>query len=87
LVLAGSASVGLALHFGSLAEGTLWVVFGFLPAVQLAASLLSTLFVLLWPADERPLRWRAIGRITLWTFLGTTIGLLLMGPCLLALLR
>jgi hypothetical protein len=62
-------------------------VFVYLPAVQLAAALVAALLVFLWPADERPPRWHTIWRIARGAFLGTLLGLLVMGPCLLPLFK
>ena len=58
----------------------LFVAFMILPALQLAASLLSLLAVaVFYPAKSMPLK--RVGKITLWSFAGTMIGLLLMGGC------
>jgi hypothetical protein len=85
LVLTPVACVAAALYSQSLVGGILLVLFGLLPAVQLAAGFLAALLVCLWPEHEREWRWREIGRITLWAFVGTLLGLLVMSPCLLAL--
>ena len=51
-----------------------------LPALQLGASFLTCLAVLLFfPSRSLPLH--RVGRITLWSFTGTAVGLLLMGGC------
>jgi hypothetical protein len=51
-----------------------------LPALQLGASLLAVIgVVLFYPSRSLPLR--RIGKISLWSFLGTMIGVLFMGGC------
>ena len=58
----------------------LLIAFMILPALQLAASLLSLLAVLLfYPAWTVPLK--RVGKITVWSFSGTMIGVLLMAGC------
>jgi hypothetical protein len=52
-----------------------------LPAVQLGASVLAVLAILLF-YPEKTLALRRIGTITLWAFAGSLIGMLLMGGCL-----
>jgi len=69
------ASIG----FGSLSSGILVVLFILFPAVQLAASPVAALLVLLWPPEDRPPRWRAIVRIAAYTLFGTFVGLLALG--------
>jgi hypothetical protein len=56
----------------------LFIAFMILPALQLGASVLSVFGVLLfYPSKGLPLR--RVGRITLWSFVGTLIGTLVMG--------
>jgi len=63
----------------SLLTGTL-VALMILPGLQLGASLLSALILLLFaPNTDRALR--RIGRITLWSLVGTMIGCAAMGGC------
>jgi hypothetical protein len=51
-----------------------------LPALQLGASLLSLLAVAaFYPARTTPLK--RVGKITLWSFAGTMVGVLLMAGC------
>jgi hypothetical protein len=58
----------------------LLLAFMILPALQLGASLLSCVVIgLFYPAKGVPLV--RIGRITLWSFVGTGAGLLVMGGC------
>jgi hypothetical protein len=58
----------------------LLIAFMILPALQLGASLLSLLAVaLFYPTQSVPLR--RVGKITLWSFVGTLIGVALMGGC------
>jgi hypothetical protein len=87
LVLTVIACLGGSRRSGPTAEHVLLVVFGYLPAVQLAAALVAALLVFLWPADERPLHWHTIWRIARGAFLGTILGLLVMSPCLLPLFK
>jgi len=54
------------------------------PAVQLVASLIAALLVLFWRPEHRGTRWRTIGRISWYSFVGMFLGILLM--CLLFLL-
>jgi hypothetical protein len=52
-----------------------------LPGLQLTASLLSVIVIgLFYP--ERSYSLRRVGKITLWSFVGMALGLLLMGGCL-----
>jgi hypothetical protein len=51
-----------------------------LPGLQLIASLLAFLVVVVF-YPERSYSLRRIGKITLWSFAGTALGLLLMGGC------
>jgi hypothetical protein len=44
----------------------------------LVAALLAALLVGFWPPGEREPRLRQIGRITLYTLVGTVVGLLMM---------
>jgi hypothetical protein len=56
------------------------VAFMILPALQLGASILSLIAVaLFYPSRSTPLR--RVGKITLWSFAGTLIGVALMGGC------
>src|SRR5262249_21424743 len=58
----------------------LFIAFMILPALQLGASLLSCAAIgLFYPAKSVPLV--RIGRITLWSFVGSGAGLLVMGGC------
>lgn len=51
-----------------------------LPALQLVASVLTAVLVLIfYPERSRPLR--RVGRITLWSFVGTMVGTLAMAGC------
>ena len=51
------------------------------PALQLGGSLLAFLIVMLF-YPERSYSLRRVGKITLWSFVGMSLGLLLMGGCL-----
>ena len=87
LALTSLACLWAAFYSRSPAEDIMLLIFGLLPVVQLAASLLSALLVFLWPAEEWLPRWRTIGRMALWAFLGTIVGLMAMSPCLLPIFR
>jgi hypothetical protein len=52
----------------------------FLPAVQLGASIVAGLAVLLFYTDKATAGAR-VGKITLWSFVGTLIGVAAMGGC------
>lgn len=52
-----------------------------LPGLQIIASILAFLVVAIF-YPERGYALRRLGRITLWSFAGTMLGLLLMGGCL-----
>lgn len=57
-----------------------FIAFMFLPALQLGASFLTMLAILVfYPQRRFPLR--RVGRITLWSYVGTIIGLLIMTGC------
>lgn len=85
LLLTPVAAIGLAIYNhrpgGPLDEaigiGGILILL-LLPAVQLAASLVSVFIVLLWPVSERGERLYQIGRITLYMVLGTVVGIVLM---------
>jgi hypothetical protein len=51
-----------------------------LPALQLGASIITTVIILLFYNDKREPLTR-IGKITLWSFAGAAIGLLAIGGC------
>jgi hypothetical protein len=52
-----------------------------LPGLQLVASLLAVIIIaLFYPEPSTALR--RVGKITLWSFGGTSLGLVLMGTCL-----
>jgi hypothetical protein len=82
-------AVANASGFGRVQEGLLiggFIVLLVLPGLQLGASLLALLVILLfYPERARPLR--RLGRITLWTIAGTLGGLIPMGACLLFFMR
>jgi hypothetical protein len=59
----------------------LFIAVMILPGLQLGASLLAVIVVALF-YPERSYSLRRIGKITLWSFAGTALGLLLMGGCL-----
>jgi hypothetical protein len=65
---------------GALFAGLFFAVM-FLPGLQLVASLLSVLIVALF-YPERSYSLRRVGKITLWSFAGAILGMLLMGGCL-----
>jgi hypothetical protein len=68
----------------NLADGLLggaFVMIMVLPAVQLGASVLAVLLILLF-YSEKTLPLRRIGSITLWAFVGSLIGMVAMGGCL-----
>ncbi len=52
-----------------------------LPGLQLVASLLTLVVVALF-YPERSYSLRRVGKITLWSFAGTSLGMLIMGGCL-----
>jgi hypothetical protein len=92
LLLTPVACVAAAIYLGSWREpqvglGLAFVVFLGLPAVQLAASAASAVVVLRLPPKQREASLRAIGKITLYTVVGTLFGLLMMAPCLLELFK
>jgi hypothetical protein len=58
----------------------LLVALFFLPAVQLGASLVAAVAVLLFYTDRAAAGIR-IGKITLWSLVGTLIGIAIMGGC------
>lgn len=76
------AAITLALVLGRhKPEASMWgliAVAMLLPGVQIGASILSLLCLLLSNPDDRGARLASIGRITLYSFLGTVIGLFLM---------
>lgn len=51
-----------------------FIVIGFLPIGQLAASLFSLIFINVRPPVKKDVALRRLGKITLWSFLGTVIG-------------
>ncbi len=61
--------------------GFLIGIFGFLPGVQLGASLVAAILVLFWPPRERDHRYTQILRITGWSLVGTLGGVFVMGLC------
>jgi hypothetical protein len=64
--------------------GGLFVAIMFLPALQMAASLLAVIVVAIF-YPERGYALRRLGRITIFWFAGTALGMLLMGGCLVVL--
>ncbi len=54
-----------------------WTLLLGLPAVQLIASMVSSLLVWLWPPVQRRKQWSGIQRITAYAILGTVVGGLL----------
>jgi hypothetical protein len=78
----GLGAVWYFLHEGSrraddLFVGVLGALF-FLPLIQLAASAIAIVVVLLF-YPQRDTAARRIGKITLWSFVGTLIGIAIMG--------
>jgi len=59
----------------------LFIAVMILPALQVAASVLATLAIALFYGEKLTPLMR-VGKITLWSFVGTLGGLLLMGGCL-----
>jgi hypothetical protein len=64
--------------------GGLFMAIMFLPALQLVASFLAVILVAVF-YPERGYALRRLGRITIFWFAGTALGMLLMGGCLLVL--
>jgi hypothetical protein len=59
----------------------LFIAVMILPALQVGASVLATLAIALFYGEKATPLMR-VGKITLWSFVGTLAGLLLMGGCL-----
>ncbi len=84
LMLCGATSFITYLNNGA-RDPSMLVAGGFiavmiLPALQLGASILTTLIVLIfYPNKGEPLT--RIGKITLWSFVGTAVGMLAMAGC------
>lgn len=75
-----ATAVGSVVMTGNPGGGFLVVLIAILalPVVQLAASLVAVVLILVLPCSDRAAFLWAIGKITLWTVLGAVIGLLMM---------
>jgi hypothetical protein len=78
-VLTGAISVLAAAANSALAMGVI-ITLIFLPLVQLAASILTLIWIQIRSADpaDKSAGLRTLGRITLWSFVGAGAGLVLM---------
>ena len=83
-LMVAATTVGTFLYSGAGNAGHLvWGLFlavMVLPGLQLVASLLSVIIVALF-YPERSYSLRRLGKISLWSFVGSAIGMLLMGGC------
>jgi hypothetical protein len=84
LILTPVGCVGTAVYATSsgsqfdIVAGLFWAILLGMPAIQLAASFLAACLTLFWPAGDRDWRLLEIGRITLYTIIGTVVGIVAM---------
>jgi hypothetical protein len=78
-----AAAVCLVTSTSSIAERLTYLLM-FWPALQLAASFVTLIWLLTRGADNASLR--TLGRITVWSVLGALAGVLLMAGCAMILL-